>query len=231
MEKGFVPTRTKAQALILAGRVTVNGKPGRKAGTAVSTQANVEVSSGPRYVSRGGDKLHGAILDLNITVAGKVCLDVGASTGGFTDCLLQEGARRVYAADVGKGQLDFSLRQDPRVVVIEQTHILSLDASFLEERPNLATIDVSFISLKRVLSRVAGLLMPASTVLALVKPQFEVGRKHLRKGVVRSIEMQQKAVADVKEYAAEAGLQVVGEAPSRLKGPKGNQEYFLHMIK
>lgn len=229
MERGLVPTRTKAQALILSGRIKVNGVVQQKVGTQVPGGIDLEIVEGARYVSRGGEKLEGALQDLSLFPKGCVCLDVGSSTGGFTDCLLKKGADRVYAVDVGKGQLDISLRRHPNVVVFEETHILNLPPDSLQPRPDFVVIDVSFISLKKVLPHVKIVTSSPGTVLAMVKPQFEVGPKHLKKGVVRSPEMQQQAVSEIRSFAENEGFQFSGEAPSRLKGPKGNQEYFLHL--
>jgi 23S rRNA (cytidine1920-2'-O)/16S rRNA (cytidine1409-2'-O)-methyltransferase len=156
-------------------------------------------------------------------------LDVGSSTGGFTDCLLQRGDEKVFANDVGTHQLDDRLRINPRVVVMEERHILDVQSTDLSPQPNFAVVDVSFISLTRILNKVNSLIAPHSSVVALVKPQFEVGPKFLKKGVVRSEEKQKEAVQSVKEFAHAAGFEVRGESPSCLKGPKGNQEYFLHL--
>lgn len=190
----------------------------------------IELVAGPKYVSRGGEKLEGALEDFGISPAGLVCLDVGSSTGGFTDCLLKGGAQKVFAIDVGKGQLDVSLRNDPRVVCLEETHILHVEQSALQPSPELTVIDVSFISLTNILAHVKTLVVPGSPVLAMVKPQFEVGPKFLKKGVVRSEEVQAAAVNDVMEFAKKEGFYYLGQTPARLKGPKGNQEYFLHLI-
>lgn len=214
----------------MAGLVSVNGKVVLKSDQNVTEADTITVSEGARYVSRGGDKLEGALSDLSVSPKGRVCVDVGSSTGGFTDCLLKNGATKIYAIDVGHHQLDDSLRSDSRVVAMEDKHILDVEPGSLIPKPNLAVIDVSFISLTRVLGRVKDLLEQSSEVVALVKPQFEVGPKHLKKGVVRSVEKQQEAVATVRAKAEELGFIVQGEAPSKLKGPKGNQEYFLHLV-
>ncbi len=228
-ERGIVASRTKAQALILAGQVLVDGEVIRKVGVQVPTSKKIELVAGPTYVSRGGEKLAGALEDFGLSAAGLVCLDIGASTGGFTDCLLKNGAQKVFAVDVGKGQLDVSLRHHPRVVCREETHILHVEQSELDPRPVLAVIDVSFISLTNILAHVRTLMVPGSTVLAMVKPQFEVGPKFLKKGVVRSEEVQATAVNDVIEFAKKEGFYYLGQTPARIKGPKGNQEYFLHL--
>jgi len=225
--RGLAASRTKAQALILAGVVQVGGKIVSKPGTPVIEDSRIEIIKPQLYVSRGGEKLAGALDDFHLNPAGLICLDVGASTGGFTDCLLQRGAQKVIAVDVGKGQLMDSLRRDARVVSMEKTHILELDPASLERKPGLITVDVSFISLKRVLPKVKMLLPEGGTILALVKPQFEVGAKFLKKGVVRDEEIQKQAVREIIEFAKTLDLECVGQAPSKLKGPKGNQEYFI----
>lgn len=222
-------TRAKAQALIMAGKVKVEGEIARKAGVTVHRAKTIELLSAPRYVSRGGDKLEGALLDFGVSPRGFACLDVGASTGGFTDCLLQHGAKIVYAVDVGRGQLDVSLRRNPNVHVIEKTHAKDIRADQMPEPPAFVTVDVSFISLKKVLPPIKSLLEAGATVLPLLKPQFEVGPRHLKKGVVRSEETRTRCILNMTTFLKGAGFEVLGRAPSRLKGPKGNQEYFLHL--
>ncbi|HVP28653.1 MAG TPA: TlyA family RNA methyltransferase [Myxococcota bacterium] len=225
---GLAESRAKAQALILAGRVLVDDVPVDKAGTPIRPEAAVRVRGElRRFVSRGGEKLEGAIADLGIEVRGRGCLDVGASTGGFTDCLLQAGARSVVALDVGYGQLHPKLRGDPRVRVRERTHVRALDAADLGGPVDLVTIDASFISLRLVLPEVAR-LAPAAEVLALVKPQFEVGKGRVGKGgVVREDALRAEAVEGVISVARELGYALLGRAESRLAGPKGNREVFL----
>lgn len=209
----------------------MNGQKDQKAGHTIPVSSVLSLEAGPRYVSRGGEKLQGALNDLKVKVEGRICLDVGSSTGGFTDCLLQHGAKRVYAVDVGHHQLDDMLRKDPRVVSIEDTHILSLEAGSLSPAPSLAVIDVSFISTKKVLERVGDLIEKRGEILAMVKPQFEVGSKYLKKGVVKSEEVALRAVADVIKFAESLGFSCTGPSASVLKGPKGNQEYFIHLSK
>jgi 23S rRNA (cytidine1920-2'-O)/16S rRNA (cytidine1409-2'-O)-methyltransferase len=228
---GLAESRARAAALVLAGRVTVDGVAVHKAGTAVSPDADVRVREPERrYVSRGGEKLAGALADLAVDVRGRRCLDVGASTGGFTDCLLQAGAAEVIALDVGYGQLALSLREDPRVHVIERCNARELDAAALPYVPDLAVVDVSFISLRLVLPRVAA-AAPGAPLLLLVKPQFEVGREQVGKGgVVRDDALRAQAVRDVAGAATELGYRVAGQADSRLAGPKGNREVFLHLL-
>ena len=225
---GLAPTRSQAQALILAGRVLVDDAPATTAGRAVPPEAQVRVRGGERrYVSRGGEKLAGALADLGLDPAGKVCLDLGASTGGFTDGLLQHGAARVVAVDVGYGQLDAKLRADPRVRVVERCNARYLAAADVPERVELVTIDVSFISATLLLPRLPE-VAPGADWLVLVKPQFEVGRERVGKGgVVRDDADRAAAVERVQRAAEALGYALRGRADSRLPGPKGNREIFL----
>jgi 23S rRNA (cytidine1920-2'-O)/16S rRNA (cytidine1409-2'-O)-methyltransferase len=225
---GLTETRSRAQSLIRAGRVLVDDIPVDKPGTAIRSEAQIRIrGEDRRFVSRGGEKLAGALEDLGVDPSGRICLDIGASTGGFTDCLLQSGARHVFAVDVGYGQLDARLRADPRVTVMERTHARHLEAAALAPRPDFVSIDVSFISVRLLLPTLAEQL-PAAELLILVKPQFEVGRGQVGKGgVVRDPELRAAAVADVKQCAAELGWTAMGEAESRLAGPKGNREIFV----
>ena len=189
VDKGLVDSREKAARLILAGEVLIDGQRVDKAGSLIPTDADIELRGRSPYVSRGGEKLVHALDHFALAVKGRVCIDVGSSTGGFTDCLLQRGATRVFAVDVGTNQLDQKLRKDPRVVVMEQTNARALDPRVFDEQPSLAVIDVAFISLEKVLPAVFGVLAPRSEIVALVKPQFEVGREHVGKGgVVRDPE-------------------------------------------
>jgi 23S rRNA (cytidine1920-2'-O)/16S rRNA (cytidine1409-2'-O)-methyltransferase len=232
VDRGLAETRSKAQALILAGRVEVAGRAETKAGTLVPGDAEIVLKSAPhQFVSRGGEKLAGALAHFQVPAVGKVAMDVGASTGGFTHCLLIQGAAKVYAVDVGYGQLDSSLRQDPRVVVLERRNIRHLPAEDVPEPVDLITLDLSFISLTLVLPKILEFLRHGGEILALVKPQFEVGKGQVGKGgVVRDPKMQQDAVEKVARAARSLGLQVRPAFPSTLKGPKGNQEYFLYLI-
>ena len=236
LERGLAPSRERAQALILAGKVLVDGQKIEKAGTAVEPAANIRLlGEDLKYVSRGGLKLDKALEHWNIDVQGKVCLDVGASTGGFTDCLLQRGAREVIAVDVGYGILDYRLRSDPRVSVMERTNARTLTPAMLpaaragaDAMPDLATVDVSFISLAKVLGAVLGCVGDGYDVLALVKPQFELGRGRVGKGgVVRAAEDRREALVGAGEAALELGAAVVGYRSSGLSGPKGNLETFV----
>ena len=231
VERGLVPARERARALILAGQVLVNGIPVAKVGTLVPTEAAVILKSPDQpYVSRGGVKLAAALNSFSIDVNGQAALDVGASTGGFTDCLLQHGAARVYCVDVGYGQLAWRLRQDPRVVVLERTNIRYLPRDAIPEEVDLAVADVSFISLKLVLPQILQFLRPDGLIIALVKPQFEVGKGQVGKGgVVRDLQQQQQVVAEIQKFAQGLGLAAEGVIPSPILGPKGNQEYLLYL--
>jgi 23S rRNA (cytidine1920-2'-O)/16S rRNA (cytidine1409-2'-O)-methyltransferase len=229
VERGLAPSRERAQRLIMAGDVLVDERPVTKPGTRVPATAALRLRAAPSpYVSRGGEKLAGVLDAFALDVRGRTALDVGASTGGFTDCLLRRGARRVMTVDVGYGQLAWSLRQDERVTVLERMNARALEPVLLPEPPDLVTVDVSFISLAIVLPAVARVAVPGADVLALVKPQFEVGRGEVgRGGVVRDPGARARAVAAVRDAAQAAGFTVRGEAESVLPGPKGNREVFL----
>ncbi len=228
VREGLARTRSQAQGLILAGRVLVDGAPASKSGQAVAAEAQARLRGGERrYVSRGGEKLAGALADLGLDPAGKVCLDLGASTGGFTDCLLQHGARQVIAVDVGYGQFDLRLREDPRVRLLERTNARFLTRADVPETVDLVTVDVSFISATLLLPSVRE-IAPQADLLVMVKPQFEVGRARVGKGgVVRDDADRAAAVAQVRAAAEALGWAAHGEAESRLPGPKGNREVFL----
>ena len=227
--QGLVESRQKAQALIRAGQVRLDGKPAERADQPVASGAAVELLARPRFVGRGGEKLSGALEDLGLDPRGRVCLDAGASTGGFTDALLQGGARLVYAVDVGYGQLAWRLRQDERVVVMERTNIRNL-ASLAGPAPDLAVGDLSFISLRQVIPAMRRLLAPDAELLVLLKPQFELGRVRVaRGGIVRSQADREEALAGFTTWVVAEGLEVVSTVASRVVGAKGNQEYFVHM--
>jgi 23S rRNA (cytidine1920-2'-O)/16S rRNA (cytidine1409-2'-O)-methyltransferase len=228
--RGLAASRTRAQAMIMAGRVLVHRQPVLKAGTAVPSDADISLKGTDLpYVSRGGLKLAAALAATGVAVAGKTCLDVGASTGGFTDCLLQNGAARVYAVDVGYGQLAWKLRQDPRVTVIERTNIRHMPGDALPAGAiDLITIDVSFISLRLVMPKVLPFLCPDGSVLALIKPQFEVGKGAVGKGgVVRDAAQHASVVADLTAAFETIGLQRRRVVPSPIAGPKGNREFLI----
>jgi 23S rRNA (cytidine1920-2'-O)/16S rRNA (cytidine1409-2'-O)-methyltransferase len=228
-ERGLFPSRSAAAGAVRAGEVRVgrDGPVALRPSQLVEPDANLVVDAGPRYVSRGGVKLENALEALGIDVGGRDCLDVGASTGGFTDCLLQRGAARVIAADVAYGQLDLRLREDPRVHVIERLNARALQPADLPFSPELATVDVSFISLTKVLPAVVRCLAPGGEVLAMVKPQFELGRERVGKGVVRDPADRREAIHGVAEAARGLGLPMRGFASSGLPGPKGNRETFV----
>jgi 23S rRNA (cytidine1920-2'-O)/16S rRNA (cytidine1409-2'-O)-methyltransferase len=229
VDRGLVASRERAQRLVMAGEVLVDDRPVTKPGATVPADAVLRLRRpASPYVSRGGEKLAGALDAFALDVGGRVALDVGASTGGFTDCLLRRGARHVIAVDVGYGQLAWVLRQDPRVTVLERVNARTLDAPMLPETPSLATVDVSFISLRLVLPAVERVLDPDGAIVALVKPQFEVGRGEVgRGGVVRDPAARAGAVATVRAAVEVLGLAVRGQVDSVLPGPKGNLEVFL----
>jgi 23S rRNA (cytidine1920-2'-O)/16S rRNA (cytidine1409-2'-O)-methyltransferase len=228
-ERGIFPSRSAAAGAVRAGEVRVgqDGPVALRPSQLVEPDAPLIIDEGPRYVSRGGIKLENALEALGIDVSGRDCLDVGASTGGFTDCLLQRGATRVVAADVAYGQLDVRLRQDPRVYAIERLNARAIEPADLPLVPSLATIDVSFISLAKVLPAVVRCLEPEGEVLAMVKPQFELGRERVGRGVVRDAADRREAILKVAGAAQELGLAVRGFASSGLPGPKGNRETFV----
>lgn len=232
VERGLAESRQKAQAMILAGEVEIDGKRADKAGTNTPEGAHIEVHSRlQKYASRGGFKLEGALEDFHVSVVGKVCLDVGASNGGFTDCLLQHGAVKVYAVDVNTDQLAWRLREDGRVVAIKK-NARELVATDLPEAVDLIVADVSFIAVKKVMPGAVQCAKPTSEFLILVKPQFELERDEVGKGgIVREAELHQKAIESVRQTANGLGLDCLGVLPSKLMGVEGNQEYFLHARK
>ena len=229
--RGLAGTRAKAQGLILAGRVRIEGVVCAKCGTPVPDGADIALLPAPHpFVSRGGGKLSGALDDFRIDPTGRAALDVGASTGGFTDCLLRRGASRVYAVDVGERLLDDRLLRDPRVVSLEKVNFRHAAGDLLPEKATLAVVDVSFISLRHILPVLRRFLAPGAETLPLVKPQFEVGKGRVGKGgVVRDDALRREAVDGIAAFARETGYEVLGEAESRVPGPKGNREVFLHL--
>jgi 23S rRNA (cytidine1920-2'-O)/16S rRNA (cytidine1409-2'-O)-methyltransferase len=229
VEKKLAASRERAKALIMAGAVLIEDVVVDKAGSLIPEDAKIELRGGDiPYVSRGGLKLEGALKDFGLDVAGMVCLDAGASTGGFSDCLLKNGASKVFAVDVGYGQLAWKLRQDPRVVAIERTNIRYMKEDALPCPVDLATIDVSFISLRIVVPAVARFLKKDGLILAMIKPQFEVGRGKVGKGgVVRDPELHREVVDELLEFFREAGFVSRGVFPSAVPGPKGNREFFV----
>ncbi|HZX40459.1 MAG TPA: TlyA family RNA methyltransferase [Myxococcaceae bacterium] len=229
VDLGLAPTRAKAQALVLAGQVVVDDQRIDKPGTRVSTDAEVRLKGEPMpYVSRGGLKLEAALRHFQLDVRGAICADIGASTGGFTDCLLQAGAAKVYALDVGRGQLHARLRSDPRVVLREGVNARHLDPSELPEQVSVLVLDVSFISLTQVLPATIQALRPGGVTVALVKPQFEAGRAQVGKGgVVRDDAVRADAVARVRTCMEQLGLAPIGALDSPVHGPAGNREILL----
>ena len=232
VERGVAESSRKATAMILAGEVLVDGQPAGKAGAPVAADARVEITSRvQRFVSRGGTKLEGALADFAIDPVGRVCLDIGSSHGGFTDCLLQHGATRVYAVDVNVEQLDWKLRKDPRVIRIER-NARELRVDDVSESVDLAVIDVSFISVCKAITPARQLAKSSADLLILIKPQFELRREEIGAGgIVRDQKLHEKAILAVREFVESIGLACVGVRPSHLLGAEGNQEYFLHARK
>lgn len=231
--RGLAESRERAKALILSGAVIVDGKKVDKAGLRVEVDAGIVIKKKAfPYVSRGGCKLEWALKTFCIEVAGMVAIDVGASTGGFTDCLLQKGAEKVYAVDVGYGQLDWRLRQDKRVIVIERQNIRTLSEDLIPDRMDLATVDVSFISLEKVIPCILPFLNAGAVLIPLVKPQFEVGKGEVGQGgIVRSPEKRQKVLDRICGEAAAWGLELLGTTPSPILGQKGNAEFLVYFKK
>lgn len=224
-QRGLAPSREKARAMIMAGEVLVNGQVVDKPGTSIAVGAELTVKSRPRYVSRGGEKLAGALRDFHFDVAGRICADVGASTGGFTDCLLQHDAARVYALDVGYGQLDYALRKNKRVIVMERTNARYVEK--LAEPVNLVVVDASFISLRLLLPAIKNWLTPQADLITLIKPQFEAGKHDVGKGgVVKDHAVHTRILSEILTFAREQGFAIRGLTPSPLKGPAGNTEFL-----
>lgn len=233
VEKGIIASREKAKASIMAGDIFVDGQRVDKAGEKVSVTANIEFKGKTlQYVSRGGLKLEKAMNKFPITLKDKVCMDIGASTGGFTDCMLQNGASKVFAVDVGYGQFAWKLRVDERVVCMERTNIRYVTPEDIGELLDFASIDVSFISLKKIMPATISLLKDDGEVVALIKPQFEAGREKVgKKGVVRDIEVHKEVVYGIVDYLTSEGLNVLGLSYSPIKGPEGNIEYLVYFTK
>ncbi|MEA2876648.1 MAG: rRNA (cytidine1920-2-O)/16S rRNA (cytidine1409-2-O)-methyltransferase [Hyphomicrobiales bacterium] len=227
VERGLFESRTRAQAAIAAGLVTADGMPLRKASDELAADAALEARPDHPWVSRGGLKLVAALDHFGFDPEGRICLDVGASTGGFTDVLLARGARRVYSVDVGRGQLHARLRGNPAVVSLEETDIRALDPARLGELPDFAAIDVSFISLKLILPALDRLMRRPAQLIALIKPQFEAGRKHLKKGIVRDPEIRAAVCDEISSLAVSLGWTVRGIIPSPIEGGDGNREFLL----
>jgi 23S rRNA (cytidine1920-2'-O)/16S rRNA (cytidine1409-2'-O)-methyltransferase len=233
VEKGIITSRERAKTCIMAGEVFVNGQRVDKVGEKVPVSANIEFKGKTMpYVSRGGYKLEKAMKQYPIDLNGKVCMDIGASTGGFTDCMLQNGASKVFAVDVGYGQFAWKLRVDPRVVCMERTNVRYLTVDDIGEKLDFASIDVSFISLKKIMPATISLLKDDGEVVALIKPQFEAGREKIgKKGVVRDIEVHKEVVYDIIDFLIEKDLNVLGVSFSPIKGPEGNIEYLVYFTK
>lgn len=233
VQRALASSREKAKAIIMAGSVLVNGQREDKAGTMIDVKAEITVKGNQlKYVSRGGLKLEKAMSHFDITLEGKVCMDVGASTGGFTDCMLQNGAVKVYSVDVGHGQLDWKLRNDERVVCMEKTNIRYVVPADIDESPSFVSIDVSFISLTKVLLPVCELMTEDGEIVCLIKPQFEAGREKVgKKGVVRDPKVHEEVIRKVISYASAIGLESRDLEFSPIKGPEGNIEYLLHLKK
>jgi 23S rRNA (cytidine1920-2'-O)/16S rRNA (cytidine1409-2'-O)-methyltransferase len=225
--RGLFESRARAQAAIAAGLVTADGMPVRRASDEISTTAVIAAEAEHPYVSRGGVKLAAALDEFALDVTGRICLDVGASTGGFTEVLLERGARCVFAIDVGSRQLHERLRGRADIISLEQTDIRALDPTRLPEPPNFATVDVSFISLKLVLPAVSSLLAPHAKILALIKPQFEAERRYSKKGIIRDEAVHKMVCEDIGAFIASLGWQVGGGAPSAILGGDGNREFFI----
>ena len=233
VKRNLAESREKAKAIIMSGNVFVEGQREDKAGTTFPEEVNIEVRGHVLpYVSRGGLKLEKAMKEFNVTVEGKVCTDVGSSTGGFTDCMLQNGAKKVFAIDVGRGQLDWKLRQDPRVVCMEKTNIRYVTPEDIGEPVDFSSIDVSFISLTKVLGAIRAYLTEEGEIVALIKPQFEAGREKVgKKGVVREKSTHHEVIKMVTDFAVSIGFRVLEITFSPIKGPEGNIEYLVHLKK
>lgn len=229
LELGLAETKSKAQALILAGKVFLDDRRIDKPGTSVAESANLHVKARQKYVSRGGLKLEGALENLHFNPHELVCVDIGASTGGFTDCLLQKGARKVYAVDVGQGLLANKLVQDDRVVVMDKTNARHLTQAHFQEPLELAVVDASFIGIAKLLPALAEVLPTGSHLIAMIKPQFEVGKEDARKnrGVIKDPELRQKVIEQASASVVSHGFEIVGQCDSSVPGPKGNVEHFI----
>lgn len=231
VEKGLAESREKAKRLILAGRVLVDGHPAPKPGHPIAPDHKVVLKETDRFVSRGGDKLEGAMKAFPIQLKGRICLDIGSSTGGFTDCMLQHGAEKVYAVDVGKGQLHWKLREDERVIVMEGVNARYLTAADIPEPADFASIDTSFISLTKILPAVQRLMKPGGEIVSLIKPQFEAGKEAVDKGrgVITDPDIHQNVISKIQAFGTgELGMEWLGLSTSPIKGPKGNVEFLAH---
>ncbi|HDP26407.1 MAG TPA: TlyA family RNA methyltransferase [Deltaproteobacteria bacterium] len=229
VEKGYAETRSKALALVMAGSVLINGKPVTKAGTSIDVTSEITLKQPMPYVSRAGLKLEAALDTFQVNVLDRVGIDIGASTGGFTDVMIKRGIAKVYAVDVGHGQLHWSLRNHERVITLEKVNARMLDSSLIPEKCDIATFDVSFISLKLVISPVMKVLKPSADIIALIKPQFEAGRHEVKKGgIIRDSRVVEAVLTDIQDFFSSSRLAVSGVIPSPIRGSKGNQEYLIH---
>lgn len=233
VQRGLAPSRELAKAYIMAGTVYVDGRKEDKAGTKLPNDVSIEVRGGQmKYVSRGGYKLEKAIEEFDISLEGKTCMDIGASTGGFTDCMLQNGAAKVYAIDVGYGQFAWKLRNDPRVVCLEKTNMRYVTHEQVPDEADFASVDVSFISLTKILPAALGVLGEKGQLVCLIKPQFEAGREKVgKKGVVKDRAVHREVIKKITDYAEEQGLGILGLSFSPIKGPEGNIEYLIYLDK
>ena len=232
VQRGFFRSRHQAQSAIMAGEIRINGRVAEKASDLVMAEHEIQIAARSRYVGRGGLKLEGAIAHFQIVCEGRVGLDIGASTGGFTDCLLQHGAKKVFAVDVGHGQLAWKIRDDSRVITLEKTNARNLSRAEIPEPIDICAVDVSFISLTLILPNAFELLTPNGVILALIKPQFELAREDVgRGGIVRSSELHAKAQQKVVAFAETIGANVEGLVPSTITGTDGNQEFFICLRK
>lgn len=233
VQRGLAPSRELAKAYIMAGTVYVDGRKEDKAGTKLPNDISIEVRGGQmKYVSRGGYKLEKALEEFGISLEGKTCMDIGASTGGFTDCMLQNGAAKVYAIDVGYGQFAWKLRNDPRVVCLEKTNMRYVTHEQVPDEADFASVDVSFISLTKILPAALGVLGEKGQIVCLIKPQFEAGREKVgKKGVVKDRAVHREVIGKITDYAREQGLGILGLSFSPIKGPEGNIEYLIYLDK
>ncbi len=232
VERGLVPSRERAQALIMEGRVRVNGAVVDKPGRMVAPEVKIEVEEEKRYVSRGWIKLNSALSNFNVNPEGKIAMDVGASTGGFTQCLLEHGAQKVYAIDVGYGIIADELRRDARVVLLERTNIRYLQRESIPDDIDIATIDVSFISLRHVLPRVKEFVKEGGDIIALIKPQFEVGKNEVEKGgLIRDERKHKRVIEEIRRFSEAIGLSPLKVIESPIRGKDGNREFFIHLRK
>ncbi len=230
-ERGLCETRSKAQAIVMEGIVLVDGKKITKSGTQVDDTSLIEIEKQNPYVSRGGLKLESVLKLFDVDFTDKVCMDIGASTGGFTDCMLQHGAKKVYAVDVGTAQLHYKLRNDKRVVNIENVNFRYFDKNLLKDIIDVITIDVSFISLDKILPLASEIISVTGIIIAMVKPQFELEPNEIKKGVVKNEELRQKAINKIKDFSEKLNLEILKEQDSGVKGPKGNLEHFIMLRK